>query len=422
VHERLLRLLAERATADNPLRAGLIGAGTFGQMLLAQARRLPGVDVVAVGDLDSSRAHRALANAGWEPEGRVVESAGAVVERSPDVVVEATGSPLAGIAHAEQAIDAGCNVVMVTVEADVLAGPLLAERARAAGVVYSLAYGDQPALICELVGWARAAGLEVVCAGKGTKHLPEYHSITPETVWQSYGLTAEQVAAGGFSPRMFTSFTDGTKSAVEMAAVCNATGLVPQKEGLHFAPCPAHALAQVCVPEESGGVLSRTGTVEVISCLEPDGAPVPDDLRWGVFVVFAAPDRRTSEWLRAYGIQTSDDGRYGALFRPYHLIGLETMVSVLSAGLLGEPTGVPSELRADVVAVAKRELAAGEELDGEGGFTVFGGLLPLADARGLLPVGLADGVRLAQPVKTGSAVSLEDLERPPEHPSLALRR
>jgi predicted homoserine dehydrogenase-like protein len=401
---------------------GVVGAGTFGQMLLAQARRLDGLEVVAVADLDQDRAQTAMAAAGWDPLERVVTDVAGVLERRPEVVVEATGAPLAGIAHAEAAIAAGCHVVMVTVEADVLAGPLLAELARSAGVVYSLAYGDQPALICELVGWARAAGLEVVCAGKGTKHHPAYHAITPDTVWESYGLSTEQIADGGFSARMFTSFIDGTKSAVEMASVCNATGLEPQPDGLHFPPCPAGDLARICVPRAWGGVLSRAGTVEVISCLDERGELLDGDLRWGVFVVFAAPDRRTTEWLRAYGIQTSPDGRFGALYRPYHLIGLETTVSILSAGLLGEPTGSPEALRADVVAVAKRDLRAGEVLDGEGGFSVYGGLRPLAAARGMLPAGLADGVRLVRPIEQGSAISLADLEHEPEHAALALRR
>jgi predicted homoserine dehydrogenase-like protein len=421
VHERLLRLLGERAVSGSPLRVGLVGAGTFGQMLLAQSRRLAGVEIVAVADLDPARARKALADGGWDAEGRVSSDVTGVLERRPEVVVEATGSPLAGIAHADAAIAAGCHVVMVTVEADVLAGPQLAARARSAGVVYSLAYGDQPALICELVGWARAAGLEVACAGKGTKHGPSYHSITPDTVWENYGLSEQQIAAGGFDARMFTSFVDGTKSAVEMAAVCNATGLEPQRAGLHFVPCSADAIADVCVPESSGGVLTRSATVEVVSCLDADGLPIVGDLRWGVFVVFASPDRRTSEWLRAYGIQTSADGRYGALYRPYHLIGLETTISILSAGLLGEPTGSPQALVAEVVAVAKRDLARGEVLDGEGGFCVYGALRPLAAATGLLPVGLAENVRLARPVGSGAAVALADLVQVPSHPAVALR-
>jgi predicted homoserine dehydrogenase-like protein len=340
------------------------------------------------------------------------------------VVVEATGAPAAGIAHALEAVRRGRHVVMVNVEADALAGPLLAERARAAGVVYSLAYGDQPALICELVDWARASGFEVACAGKGTKHRPEYHAATPDTVWSHYGLPPERVAAGGFNARMFTSFLDGTKSALEMASVCNATGLVPQDGGLGFPPCGSGDLARVCVPREAGGTLDRTGTVEVVSSVGEHGDPVPADLRWGVYVTFAAPSDYVAACLADYGMPLDATGRYSALYRPNHLIGLETTVSVLSAGLLGAPTGAATGHRADVVATAKRDLAPGEELDGEGGHTVWGRLWPAERARAArgLPIGLAHGRRLERAVAAGAPVGWDDVGPGPEDGALAARR
>jgi predicted homoserine dehydrogenase-like protein len=329
-----------------------------------------------------------------------------------EVVVEATGDALAGTEHALAAIEAGRHVVMVTVEADALAGPALAARARHAGVVYSLAYGDQPALVCELVDWARAAGLEPVCAGKGTKYLPDYVGVTPDGVWQHYGLTAEQVERGRFSASMFTSFLDGTKSAVEMAAVCNATGLIPQEQGLEFPPAGTADLAEVCIPQEAGGVLTRSGTVEVVSSLERDGAPVAGDLRWGVYVTFEAPSDYVTDCFRAYGLATDVTGRYAALWRPFHLIGLETSVSVLAAGLLGEPTGAPTARRAEVAAVAKRALRDGETLDGEGGSTVYGSLVPAAraDAEQLLPIGLARGAVMRRDVEAGRPLRVGDIE------------
>ncbi|MDX6647210.1 MAG: hypothetical protein QOK40_2937 [Miltoncostaeaceae bacterium] len=423
---RMLEVLEERRLAGRPLRMGLIGAGTFGTMLLGQALRLPGLVVAGVADLDPDRARAALARVG-APDGAVpvTDDAGALIATPAlEVVVEATGAPAAGIAHALEAIRLGRHVVMVNVEADALAGPLLAQRARAAGLVYSLAYGDQPALVCDLVDWARAAGFEVACAGKGTKYLPSYHEATPETVWRHYGLSPERVSAGGFNARMFTSFLDGTKSAIEMAAIANATGLEPQAEGLRFPPCGAGRLAQVCVPREDGGVLSRGGTVEVVSSLERDGSAVPDDLRWGVYVTFAAGSGHAARCLVDYGVQTSASGAHGALYRPYHLIGLETSISVLSAGLLGEPTGTPRGFRADVVAVAKRDLAAGDRLDGEGGFTVRGALAPAAAslAERALPIGLAHGARLARPVAAGATVRWDDLDIVAEDGALAARR
>jgi len=420
---RALAALEQRAATGRPLRFGLVGAGTFGAMVLTQARRLEGVELAGVVDLDVERGRRALVEAGWEGA-LALEDATDLFARAPEVVVEATGSPEAAVAVAEAAIANGCHVVMVTVEIDPIAGPALARHARDAGVVYTHAYGDQPALICELVDWARASGLEVVCAGKGTKHLPDYHAITPDTVWEHYGLDADQAASGGFNARMFTSFVDGTKSAVEMAAVCNATALDPQDEGLYFVPCPASSLAETCIPRDAGGVLSRTGTVEVVSSLAEDGSPVSGDLRWGVFVTFAAPSPRVGDWLRAYGIQTDATGSYGALYRPYHLIGLETTVSVLAAGLLGEATGSPTSFRADVIAVAKRDLPAGTELDGEGGYAVYGALVPASRslAAGLLPIALAHGARLRRAVTRGTAIASADLVEPPEGATWALRR
>ena len=394
-------------------------------MILSQLGRLAGVVVAGVVDLDPDRARAALARAGVGGEPVVTEDVDRLLaSEGLEVVIEATGAPAAGVAHAVAAIDRGVHVVMVTVEADVLAGPALAARARAAGVVYSLAYGDQPALICELVDWARVSGFEVVCAGKGTKYLPGYHEATPDTVWGHYGMETAQVAAGGYNARMFTSFLDGTKSAIEMAAVCNATGLVPQDDGLRFPPCGAARLSQIVIPQAAGGTLGRSGTVEVVSSVERDGSPIVDDLRWGVYVTFAAGSDFVSRCFADYGVPTDPSGRFASLYRPSHLIGLETPVSVLAAGLLGEPTGAPDALRADVVAVAKRDLPVGETLDGEGGFTVRGMLAPAAAslAADYLPIGFAHGVRLMRSVPAGRAVTIADLEAKPTGPAWKLRQ
>ncbi len=318
------------------------------------------------------------------------------------------------------AIDNGKHVVMVNVEADALAGPLLAAEARAAGVVYSMAYGDQPALVAELVDWARAAGFRVVAAGKGTKYLPAYHRSTPDTVWEHYGFSPEQVASGDYNPRMFNSFLDGTKSAIEMAAVANATGLIPQGGGLGFPPAGTRALPAVLASRARGGVLEREETVEVVSSVDREGRPVGDDLRWGVYVVFEAPGEYVRRCFAEYGVVTDPSGERAALWRPSHLIGLELGVSVASVGLLGEPTGTARAPQGDVVAVAKRDLAPGEHLDGEGGYTVYGRLMPFeASVEGeLLPIGLADGVRLREPVPAGQAVRPSHLETPPGgHPA-----
>ena len=423
----LHRMLAARHAAGRPVRVGLIGAGKFATMFLAQAARTDGLRLVALADLDVGRAHAALRAAATPPESVevVTDDAQAMVAGTDlDVVVEATGVPAAGVAHALACIAHGRHVVMVNVEADALVGPLLAERARAAGVVYSLAYGDQPALIAELVDWARTAGFEVVAAGKGTKYLPEYHASTPDTVWQHYGLTPEQAAAGGMTAKMFNSFLDGTKSAIEMAAVANATGLTPPSDGLGFPPCGVDDLAERLKPRDAGGLLEASGMVEVVSSLARDGRAVDRDLRWGVYVVLAAASDYVARCFAEYGLATDRSGRYTALYRPYHLIGLELGISVASVALRGEATGSPEAFRGDVVATAKRDLAAGEVLDGEGGYTVWGKLLPAETSlrRGALPIGLADGVALKRPVAAGAQIGWSDVTVDEAAPAVRLRR
>jgi predicted homoserine dehydrogenase-like protein len=412
----LHRLLQQRAEAGRPVRVGLIGAGKFGSMFLSQVPTIRGLEVAVVADLDPERARATCRKVGWD-DARIARTrfvaSGAEACGDPEieVVVEATGSPAAGIAHARAAIAAGKHIVMVNVEADVLAGPLLAEEARARGVVYSMAYGDQPALTCELVDWARACGFEVVAAGKGTKYLPAYHAVTPDGVWAHYGLTPEEARAGGMNPQMFNSFLDGTKSAIEMAAIANATGLTVPEDGLGFPPCGVDDLPHVLRGNEAGGVLRQDGMVEVVSCLERDGRPVFRDLRWGVYVVLKAPNDYARTCFREYGLKTDASGWYAAMYKPYHLIGLELGISVLSAALRGEPTGQTRGFAGDVVAVAKRPLAAGESLDGEGGYTVWGKLVPAARslAEGAVPIGLAHGVKLVRDVPAGHLVRWSDV-------------
>jgi predicted homoserine dehydrogenase-like protein len=423
----LYRLLREREDAGKPLRVGLIGAGKFGSMFLAQVQRTPGLHLLGVADLSAPRAKEALGRVGWPAEQIAAKSLNEAYEKRTthvgedaaaliahpglDVVIDATGSPAAGIRHALMACAAGKHVVMVNVEADVLAGPLLARRAQQAGVVYSLAYGDQPALIAEMVDWARAAGFDVVAAGKGTKYLPAFHGSTPDTVWGHYGLTPEQAKIGGMNAQMFNSFLDGTKSGIEMAAVANATGLLPASGGLNFPPCGVDDLPRVLKPRADGGQLDQKGQVEVISSLERDGRPVFRDLRWGVYVVFEAPNDYVKRCFAEYGLVTDASGRYSAMYKPYHLIGLELGISVASAGLRKEATGAATGFRGDVVATAKRDLKAGEMLDGEGGFTVWGKLMPAADSLRLggLPIGLAHHVKLTQAVKAGTPVRWSDV-------------
>jgi predicted homoserine dehydrogenase-like protein len=425
----LYSLLQKRTEASGPIRVGVIGAGKFASMFLTQALNSEGIHVVGVADINVPKAKDALHRTGWPAERyaaasldealrtggtHVLESADKLIELPQlEVILEITGNPLIGTYHAVKSIDNGKHVIMVNVEADCMVGPLLQRRAQSAGVIYAMAYGDQPALICELVDWCRTVGFDVVAAGKGTKYLPEYNYSTPDTVWDYYGFSEEQLASGDYNPKMFNSFLDGTKSAIEMAAVANGTGLIPQEEGLLFPAASKDDLPTVFRENSlSGGSLTRRGTVEIASSMYRDGTEVPDNLRWGVYVTFEAKTDYAVQCFAEYGVHTDETGRYGSLYRPYHMIGLELGVSVAAAVLRNEATGSPTGFRGDVVTTSKKALRAGDTLDGEGGYTVFGKLAPahLSLERNALPLGLAHGAKLIRDVPKDSTVSWDDVE------------
>jgi len=419
--------LQQRAAEGRPIRIGLIGAGKFGSMYLAQIPRTPGVQLVAIADLSPAAARANLERVGWNPEraaaGSVQEALTTgstwitddwqAVTREPaiDIVVECTGNPVAAVEHCLDAFAHGKHVVNVTVEADAFCGPLLARRAQQAGVVYSLAFGDQPALICDLVDWARTCGFPVVAAGRGHKWLPHFTESTPETVWGNYGLTPEQALRGGLNPKMFNSFLDGSKPSIESSAVANATGLTVPSDGLLYPPASVEDIPFVTRPQSEGGVLERKGMVEVISSLEANGRKIPYDIRMGVWVTVEAETDYIRNCFEEYNAHTDPSGRYFTLYKRWHLIGLEVGMSVASVALRGEPTGVATCWNADVVATAKRDLAPGEMLDGEGGYTVWGKLLPAERSLRLggLPLGLAHNVKLLRPVKKGQSLCWADV-------------
>jgi predicted homoserine dehydrogenase-like protein len=422
------------------VRVGIIGAGKFGSMVLSQAQRIAGLHVVGVVDLNVSKALQAMERVGW-PRERYAAASVAEAARdgstcvTDDVgsllacdevecVIEATGHPLAGVRHALAAIEHGKHIVMVNVEADVLCGPLLAERAREKGLVYSMAYGDQPALICELVDWVRACGFELTSAGKGMNFEPRYRYSTPDTVWGFFGWSEEEVAKGDFNPKMYNSFTDGTKAAIEMAAVANGTGLDCPDQGLAFPPAGLHDLARVFRPAADGGRMARSGLVDIAASQEPDGREVMNNIRYGVFVTFKAHNEYTRACFKQYGLLTDPSGWYASMWRPFHIIGLETSVSVLSAVLRGEPTGTSKEFRGDAVATAKRDLEAGDMLDGEGGYAVWANAIPASRSlrERALPIGLAHNVKLRRPVKKDCIVSYDDVDLVDDRDVVELRR
>jgi predicted homoserine dehydrogenase-like protein len=436
----LYSLLLEREAQKRPVTVGLIGAGKFGTMFLSQARLTRGLHVVAVADLNVERARSQLTTAGWPHEQfaaaslddavktratHVTADAEAVI-RCPgiEVIVEATGIPEAGLVHALKTIEHGKHIVMVNVEADAVAGPLLARKAKALGVVYSLAWGDQPALICEHVDWARAAGFKVIAAGKGTRYEPHYHRSNPDNVWDILDKYLNIVDRDSINPQMFNSFVDGTKSGIEMTAVCNATGLVPQTEGLSFPPATRFELAEVCKPQSAGGTLEKEGVTEVTSSVYRDGSDVPHHLALGTYVVIEGETEYARRCFKEYAMLPDRSGRYAALYRPIHMIGLELGISVASAALRKEPTGAPTGFRSDVAATAKRALKAGEILDGEGGFCVWGKQTPaeVSLAQGYLPLGLAQNVKLKRDVREGERLKWADVEYDPNDTAVRVRR
>ncbi|WP_075220430.1 NAD(P)H-dependent oxidoreductase [Acuticoccus yangtzensis] len=424
LYQKLLARALER-----PVRVCLIGAGKFGSMFLSQVPTTPGLDVVVIADLKPDGAKAACRAVGWDQSFVAAttftdDTAAAIARDDVDVVIEATGHPAAGVAHARAAFRSGKHVVMVNVEADVLAGAALAREARAAGVVYTMAYGDQPAIAAELVEWARCCGFEVTAAGKGTKHMRHYHQSTPDTVWTHYNITDEAARAAGMNPKMFNSFVDGTKSGLEMAAIANACGLDVPSDGLLFPPAGAHDLAHVLRPRSIGGVLEKEGITEVVSSMEGDGRAVMNDLRWGVYVVVKAPNDYAAACFRQYGMPTDATGQYAGMYRPFHMIGLELNMSVLMAALEGKATGSTREFRGDAVATAKRDLAAGETLDGEGGYCVWGKLVPAERSlkMGALPIGLAQNVTLKRAISAGEVVSWADVSFQEGDATVAYRR
>ena len=436
----LFAKLAQRAEKNDPIRVGMIGAGKFGTMFLSQAGRLPGIHLIGVADLSPETARSNMSFVGWPEERYSAASLDAAADSGAthvsddwralvahpaiDIVIECTGSPTAAIAHILEAFRNGKNVVNVTVEADAFVGPALAAKAREAGVIYSMAYGDQPALTCDLVDWARTCGFNVTAAGRGHKWLPEFRKSTPETIWNHWGVTAEQAERGRLNPKMFNSFLDGSKPAIESAAIANAAGLDVPSEGLSFPVGGAEDLANIMRPKSEGGCLDHKGMVEVASSLHPDGTPVPYDIRQGVWVVFEGDTEYLRNCFQEYTVKTDITGRYSSLYKRWHLIGLELPVSVAAVGIRGEPTGVASEFRGDVIATAKRALEAGEILDGEGGYTVTGGLRPgeASIAAGYLPLGLAHDVKLRKSIPDGASITWSDVEIDETTEAYRLRR
>jgi predicted homoserine dehydrogenase-like protein len=441
-------LLLKRQEAGKPIRVGVIGAGMYGSEFLTQARFMPGIKVVAVAGRNMEKAKKNCVASGWpEEQLAVVKSASAINDEAKkgkialvddaveltkadlDVVIEATGIPETGVEFAWAAIENGKHIVMVNVEADVLVGMALKKAADKKNLVYSLGYGDQPALLCDLVDWARTSGFEVVSCGNFGPFNPDKRYSTPDTGWKYYGITEEQMATGAYNGKMYNSFTDKTKSECEMAAVANACNLMPQKAGLTYPMIEHDLIPEMLKPKSEGGVLEHSGTVEFLATTKRDGTPLPSAPRGEIYLVFKTQSDYAQEIMIDFASRhrneiTDSTRAYSVNIRPLHLLGLELGISVAAVGLLGIPTGAPRAFLADLGTFAKKNLAPGEILDGEGGYAAFGKMVRASDSlKGkYLPMGLSTGAKVTKAVAKGSIVTYDDVALDETKLSYKLRR
>ncbi len=427
------QLLAQRAADANPIRVGIIGTGKFGAGLVAQISQMQGMEVAAIADINAHNARYAYVASGAPPEeirtaetGAELEDAiraakPAIVEdglalgdcESIDVIVESTGLPDVGARHAFHALSNRKHVVMVNVEADVTVGAFLRRTADAAGVVYTMVDGDQPAVTWNIVEWARSLGLEIVAAGRGTICYADDFEGTPDTAAERFGFSQEHIERRTINLKMFNSFRDGTKAQVEMTALANAAGLEPDVRGMHE---PSVNLEEIPIRfslREEGGLLSRQGVVELANSVAADGKSLlPNPIRMGVFAVVRSEHPFTREDLAYHGCHVGGEGKNFLLYRPYHLVAVPAPLSIARAVLFNAANGscAPTPT-AECITVAKRDLRAGEELDGGGGYTVVGQCEKANVARheGLLPLGLADRATLKRDVAKGEAIGYEDV-------------
>ena len=427
-------LLHKRQEAGKPVRVGVIGAGMYGSGYLTQMKFVPGIKLVAVAGRHTDKALKNCVKAGWPNDqlavvksvsaindtakkGKVaiIDDAKKLMQADLDVVLEATGIPETGVELAWAAIENGKHIIMVNVEADVLAGMALKQAADKKNLVYSLGYGDQPALICDLVDWARTSGFEVVACGNFGPFHPDKRYSTQETGWKYYGITEEQMATGAFNKKMYNSFADKTKSECEMAAVANACNVVPQKEGLTYPMIEHEQLAEMLKPKSEGGVLEHSGTVEFVSTTKRDGTLLGSPPRGEVYVAFKAQSDYAKEIMIDFAgrhrIVTDSTHTYCLNIRPIHMLGLELGISVAAVGVLGIPTGAPRNFVADLATIAKRNLVPGDILDGEGGDAAYGKMVRASDSlKGkYLPMGLSAGAKITKAVAKDAFVTYDDV-------------
>ena len=402
---------------NGTISVAFIGCGKFISMFLSQYNQLKKIRIDTIVDLKIDQAKKNCLNSGLSKESinkiNFVSSIDEALDRDIEIFIEATGNPIVGTIHAIKIIKQKKHVILVNVEADVTCGKYLSDLAKENNVICSMAYGDQPSLIMEQIEWARLNGFSVVCAGKGTKYHPSFEYSTPDTVWGHYGLSKKRAEVeSGMNPKMFNSFLCGDKSAIEMCAVSNAADLKCPSNGLTFPPLGVYDIAKKLIPKEEGGLIDYEGQVEVISSIDLDQKNIPNDLRWGVYIVIKAQNQYVKNCFKDYGMVTDASGSYSAIWRPYHYIGLELAQSIYSISLDKKATGYTKNYNAEVASYAKKDLKVGERLDGEGGFCARGKLITSQKSKEekILPLGLTDGAILKQNINKDESIKLEDVE------------
>jgi homoserine dehydrogenase len=402
---------------DENIKVAFIGCGKFISMFLSQYNQLKKIKIDTIIDLKIDQAKKNCLNSGLTEdtikEINFTNSLNEAINRDIDIFIEATGNPIVGTVHADKIIKKKKHIVLVNVEADVTCGKYLSDLAKQNGVICSMAYGDQPSLILEQIEWARLNGFLVTCAGKGTKYHPAFEYSTPDTVWEHYGLTKERAEIeSGMNPKMFNSFLCGDKSAIEMCAVSNASNLKCPTNGLTFPPVGVYDIAKKLIPKSNGGLIDYEGQVEVISSIDLEKKTIPNDLRWGVYIVIKAQNKYVKNCFKDYGMATDASGNYSAIWRPYHYIGLELAQSIYSIALDKKATGFTKNYNADVASYAKKDLKVGEKLDGEGGFCARGKLITSKKSKEekILPLGLTDGAEVIKNIKKDEVIKISDVK------------
>ncbi|TVQ22934.1 MAG: hypothetical protein EA382_11200, partial [Spirochaetaceae bacterium] len=406
----LVARLAEREVAGNPIRVGIVGCGQMGSGLAHTVNAVRGMQIAAVADIDPKRGIDVFAEMGYSPDavtvtdlrseaedalraGRRVVTQDALLLPALDGIeanVEATGVPDVGALVAWTSVNNRKPVIMLNVETDITVGLLLNDLARKNGTVYTVASGDEPGVLKMLWEQATLMGFEIVCLGKGKNNTINY-AATEESA-------REEALSKGMNPKILAAFQDGTKTMVEMAAVSNATGLLPDVVGMHGPKVELDDLVATFIPAADGGIFSMRGCIDYTT-----GKVAP-----GVFAVVYSDEPRIRKEMEFI---TRADGPYYLHFRPYHLCDLETPQSIAEAVLLGERTVTAAGAHSEVVCVAKRDLTPGQKVEGIGGRDWHGTVMTRAEAvaKKAVPIGIGAGGTVTRAVERGALITTDDL-------------